>query len=74
MLCLAIEAALTAKEKKKPLIQQLRIKIETVKHLVRVSHELIILNYNRYITLQEKLQEISKMANGWLKYLMQKPH
>lgn len=69
ILNLGIEAALTVKDKKKPLLQQLRIKTETIKHLIRISHDLNIINYNKYITLQEKLQEISKMANGWLKYL-----
>ncbi len=69
ILNIGIEAALTTKEEKKPLLRQLRIKIETAKHLIRISHDLNIINYNKYIVLQEKLQEISKMANGWLKYL-----
>jgi hypothetical protein len=68
MLTLGIEAALKTKEEKKLFLQQLRTKVETLKHLVRISHELKIVDQKIYITLESKLQEISKMAYGWMQH------
>lgn len=69
ILDLIIEAALIPKENKKPIIQKSKIKIETLKHLIRASYELNIIDNQKYINLEEKLQEISKMASGWFNYL-----
>lgn len=68
MLTLSIEAALKTKEDKKSGLQQLRIKVETLKHFVRISHELKIFDQKTYISLESKLQEISKMAYGWMQH------
>ena len=59
-------------EEKVPLLQNARIKIENLKHLIRICHELKIIEDNQYIFIEHSLQEISKMAFGWLKYLTQK--
>jgi hypothetical protein len=50
-----------------------RIKIETLKRLIRIASELNIINSKRYLELELDLQEISKMANGWLKYSKENP-
>ncbi len=68
MLELVVEAALKTKEEKKPLLQQLRSKAEVLKHLIRISHELKVLEQKSYISLESKLQEISKMAYGWMQH------
>ncbi len=68
ILTLGIEAALKTKEEKKPSLQQLRTKVETLKHFVRISHELKIIDQKIYIALEGKLQEISKMAYGWMQH------
>ena len=65
----AINAALKSKEEKKPLLLDLHLKVENLKHLIRICHDLKILETTPYIYLEEKLQEISKMALGWLKYV-----
>ena len=65
----SIEAAFTHKDGKKPLLHELRTKIETLKQLIRVMNELGIIEMRPYIVLESELQEISKMANGWIKYL-----
>jgi hypothetical protein len=66
---LAIKAALTAKDKKLVFIQELKIQIEINKRLTRLFWELKIIPDKKYLLLEQKLQQISKMATGWIKYL-----
>lgn len=66
---LAIEAALTAKDKKLILIQELKTKIEVGKRLTRLTWELKIINDQKYLLFEQSLAQISKMATGWIKYL-----
>lgn len=68
LLSLSIQAALESKEKKIDTLQRVRIKVEYIKHLVRVSEEMKIMSPEMYLTIQGQLQEISKMATGWLKF------
>jgi hypothetical protein len=68
---LAISASLEARPNKLPLLNSARIKIEALKIFFRIAHELDIINQKLYIELESDLQEISKMANGWIKYLRQ---
>ena len=44
-------------------------KIELLKRLIRIAGELNIIQNNKYLELESDLQEISKMTNGWIKYL-----
>ena len=46
-----------------------RIKIEVLKRFFRITHELNIIDRKKYIEFEYALQEISKMTNGWIKYL-----
>jgi hypothetical protein len=69
ILTIAIDAALTQREKKKALLHELRVKIETLKQLIRLMNDLGIIETKIYIFLEAQLQEISKMASGWIKYL-----
>lgn len=55
-------------EKIKPLADA-RTKIEILKRLVRLTRELDIIEDKHYLDLEGRLQEISKMLAGWLKYL-----
>lgn len=65
---LSIEAALSPKDKKFAILNDLKIQIEVLKHLVRLINELDIIKINSYLEFQAQLQEISKMAAGWIKY------
>lgn len=71
LLCLqmAIEAALSAKDSKLPIVRKLKIEIEVGKQMTRLETELDIISQKFYCVLQEKLQEISKMCAGWINYL-----
>jgi len=69
LITISIDAALNQKEEKKHLLHELRIRIETLKQLIRAMNELKIIEERPYIVLEAQLQEISKMATGWIKYL-----
>lgn len=69
LISISIDAALNQKDTKRPLLHQLRIKIETLKQLIRVMNELKIIEDRPYIILEAQLQEISRMAAGWIKYV-----
>ena len=66
---MAIAATIEAKADKLPLLKRARIKIEIIKRLFRVAGELKIIENKKYINIELDLQEISKMTNGWIKYL-----
>ena len=66
---LIITAALESKNSKLPLLGTARTKIELLKRLIRIIYELNIIPDNKYLELELDLQEISKMTNGWIKYL-----
>lgn len=61
-----IEAALSPKDLKRDIIQKSRIKIEVLKKLITLLEELKIIDYKKCMNLQNQLQEISKMAFGWI--------
>lgn len=63
-----IAAAFETKGMKLPTLSRARIKIETLKRLVRIGAELKIVQQKDYLALESQLQEISKMTNGWIKY------
>ena len=65
----AILASLENKPNKLPPLNSARIKIEILKRLFRIANELNIIETKRYIDIELSLQEISKMTNGWIKYL-----
>jgi len=66
---LTINASLETKDKKLPLVNEMRIKIEILKRFIRILKELNIIEDRVYLNLEICLQEISKMTNGWIKFL-----
>lgn len=70
---LSLEAILQNKAEKRVPLKQLRLKIELLKNLIRLAHELKIFEDKSYLTLQTDLQEISKMTLGWLRYTQKEP-
>jgi hypothetical protein len=66
---LIIAAVYKNRLEKRPILEQARIRIEIVKQLVRTAHEIRSLDEKSYIRFAATLQEISKMTNGWIKYL-----
>mgnify|MGYP001592427117 CR=1 FL=1 len=66
---LIIIASLEIKSDKFLPLNSARIKIEILKRLFRITNELNIINNKQYINIEIDLQEISRMTNGWIKYL-----
>ena len=66
---LSISAALERKGRKSEMVRTLSVEIEVLKHLVRAAHEIGCLSLQLYVQLQKRLQEISRMAGGWLTYV-----
>ena len=66
---LIIAASFENKNNKFSLLNSARIKIEILKRLMRIASELNIIENKKYLNLEFDLQEISKMINGWIKYL-----
>ena len=64
-----ITAALEARASKLPILKIVTVKIEVSKRLIRTCYELSIINQKLYLDLEKDLQELSKMTNGWIKYL-----
>ncbi len=69
IISLIIAASLETKNNKFQLLSPARIKTEILKRLIRIAYELNILQEKQYIDIESNLQEISKMINGWIKYL-----
>lgn len=65
-----VEAAFLPRAAKLPHLHQLRREIEIAKRLVRVSFDLKIIEPKQYVAVSGQLQELSKMANGWIKSIM----
>ncbi|MFH1145606.1 MAG: four helix bundle protein [bacterium] len=66
---LAITAVFETRERKLFNLSGLRIKLEVVKRLLREMNELKIIQDKHYLHLTYDVIEISKMTNGWIKYL-----
>lgn len=69
---LLLEAVGLQKSKKLKTLEQASNKFDTLKVLFRMAKELKMLDNKKYLSLQEKQQEISKMLGGWIRSLQQK--
>lgn len=67
--CLVIEAAFEMRSNKLPILNSVRIKAEIMKRLVRIAYELKIIRDKQYLEFESDLIEISKMTNGWIRFL-----
>lgn len=70
---LSITASFEIKNQKLSPLNSCRIKIEILKRLFRIMLDLKIIEDKKYIELEFDLIEISKMTNGWIKYLKENP-
>ena len=59
----------SAKAQKLEILQNISNKIDLLKILIRLARDNKDLSTTSYLALQESLQEIGKMAGGWLRYL-----
>lgn len=52
---------------KNHILTQANVKVQVLKHLLRVAKEIKILPEKKYLFLAEKICEIGRMLGGWLK-------
>lgn len=64
---LTLRAAFAPKANRLIHLEDLDTKVQVLKTLVRLAHEIRALDDNKYLALQEYLQEIGKMVGGWLR-------
>jgi len=68
-----LHATFAPRQKKNEILEEVRISLEVLKHLIRIEYELKIIPEKTYIEIASLLIETSKMTNGWIKYIMQNP-
>jgi hypothetical protein len=66
---LFIEAYFTSKQKedKTTLLQKANIKLEILRHYIRLSYDVELINAKKYEFISKKINEIGKELGGWLK-------
>jgi len=52
---------------KAPLLKSANVQLEQLRFLVRLTHDLRLINLEKYGTISEMINEIGKMCGGWLK-------
>lgn len=72
ILSLSVEAAFKHKNNKLNTLENLRIKTEVLKNLIRAENEMGIIDLKTYVRISEQIVEISKMINGWIAFITQK--
>jgi hypothetical protein len=68
-----IQATFEIRANKGPILNKARVNVELLKQLFRMTHDLNIIPAFKYIEFESDLQEISRMTNGWIKYLATPP-
>jgi len=56
------------KFEKEKILLRLNSKLELLKILIRTGYNCKIIEFRTYLELQNRLQEIGKMTQGWVKY------
>ncbi|KKR20555.1 MAG: hypothetical protein UT50_C0016G0004 [Candidatus Moranbacteria bacterium GW2011_GWA2_39_41] len=64
---LLIAAGSAPKNEKIAFIRKANIKFDTLKILIRLAHEINMLDSKKYLELQKQIQEIGRMIGGWQK-------
>lgn len=66
---LLVAAGSAPKNEKYVFIGKASIKFDTLKIFIRLANDVGLLDYKKYIALQNQLQEIGRMIGGWKKSL-----
>ncbi len=68
-LSLAAKSSYLFGKEKYPVARELSFKMDLLKIMLRLGHELKIINDQVYIEREKELLEIGRMVGGWLKIL-----
>lgn len=63
---LFFEAVQSFKDKLQ-LLEKASLKLNILRILIRLAKDVKIIDFKKYLTLQEKINEIGKMLGGWIK-------
>ena len=63
-----IQANQASKYKKEKFLSKANAKVELLKILFRICHNCQIINIQQYLDIENRLQEVGKMIQGWIKY------
>jgi hypothetical protein len=64
-----IEAYYSEKVQKLPILKGVNLKLEKLRFLIRLSHDMQFFSHKRYGIISEKINEIGRMVGGWIKKL-----
>ena len=67
LLELIITASFLERVTKSAYLEKSSIKLDLLKILIRLTHEIKAIDNKKYLLLEEKLQEIGKMLGGWIR-------
>lgn len=62
-----ISAYYSPRNEKPLLLKKANLLLEQLRYLVRLIHDLKLINYDRYGIISEKVDEIGRMIGGWTK-------
>jgi len=60
-----LEAYYTSGPRKMEILVNTNVKLEKLRYLIRLSHDLQLINTHRYEVISSKINEIGKMLGGW---------
>lgn len=66
---LALKAGYADKTRKVSALDEAAVKLDLLKLLIRLAEEIKSIPTNKYLALEEKLNEIGRMLGGWIKSL-----
>lgn len=67
LLELIIEASHSTQQDKNVTLIKASVKLDVLKLTLRWAYEAKAIDHKKYLSLEEKLQEIGKMLGGWLR-------
>ncbi|MBN1479307.1 diversity-generating retroelement protein Avd [candidate division KSB1 bacterium] len=62
-----VEAYYSERSVKRPILIRVNLKLEKLRFLIRLSHDLQFFSHRQYGYLADKINEIGRMVGGWLK-------
>lgn len=64
---LFLEAGYTKSGNKSAILEKASVKLNTLRFFIRLMKETKVFDLKKYITLQEKIDEIGRMLGGWIR-------
>ena len=66
---LVIASIQSLKNEKIKLLNEVSIKLNVLRIIIRLAKDVKALDFKKYLSLQEKINEIGRMLGGWIKSL-----